>query len=180
MTPETLADLLAARIPLAIGVPVVEAGESGMKGARGIVVPAASRPGEFAVLWLDKVPGMQTGITHGTVVDPRERAGFLWLCDEAERRGCRLDLGAARSLEWWEGPDAPCLEPRRPRMIAALSHALRDSTPARYTVEPTAGGYHVTDRETGAFVTDVGVSRWMERAGAEAVAARLNVGVARG
>jgi len=58
--------------PLHLGDPVIETGESGMRGERGVVVASASRPGELAVLWTgsDRLPpGLQTGITHGTRID---------------------------------------------------------------------------------------------------------------
>lgn len=57
---------------LRLGDPVVETGESGMRGERGTVVASASRPGELAVLWhaSERLPaGLQTGVTHGTLLD---------------------------------------------------------------------------------------------------------------
>ncbi len=54
-------------------MPVVEAGESGMHGARGVIVPSGVRPGQLCVRWagppLAPNEYMETSITHGTVLD---------------------------------------------------------------------------------------------------------------
>lgn len=53
--------------------PVVEAGESGMTGCRGVVLPSVVRPGQLCVRWAGPPLGpkewSETGITHGTVPD---------------------------------------------------------------------------------------------------------------
>jgi hypothetical protein len=60
----------------------------------------------------------------GLVPDPRDRGTFLLLCDEAERRrGLPKWGGGFRSARLWD--DAVT----RPRLIAALARALRESAP---------------------------------------------------
>jgi hypothetical protein len=85
---------------------VIETGESGMKGCRGVLVPSVSSPGTLSVLWLTNFTGedtgrMQTSLTYGTTPDVDTRAGFLWLVDYAE------DLGLKEIVE-----DAPETSPR--------------------------------------------------------------------
>lgn len=82
-----------------VGLPVVEAGESGMKGARGVLVPSTSNPDSVSVLWLTEVKGgpygigrLQTSVTYGSVPDVNTRLGFLSVIDHAEKAGV-TDLG---------------------------------------------------------------------------------------
>lgn len=73
------ADLDLGRALVAAGwtwtayTPVIEAGQSGMTGCRGVVLPSVVRPGELCVRWAGPPLGpkgwMETGITHGTVPD---------------------------------------------------------------------------------------------------------------
>lgn len=112
-----------------VGLPVIEAGASGMQGQRGILVPSAHRPGSLSVLWLEEMDGgkhgprgrMQTSVTEGTVPDATTRAGFLFLVDFAEDQNIWTTLGWAsdlRDLPSWIDPEA------RSEMIESLTGGL--------------------------------------------------------
>lgn len=119
-----------------VGTPVVEAGESGMKGARGVLVPSVSSPGTLSVLWLQDMGGpwarMQTSVTYGTVPDIDTRVGFLMLVDVAEGLGVKeifedapdtrprdvWSITEIRSTYWWEARE------HRDRVKKALVAAL--------------------------------------------------------
>lgn len=119
-----LADLRAARIPLAAGMRAWPSERE--SGAPGTVVemiddaiPALWWPDTRRVELLPPAPGCGTP-------DPRDRATFLLLCDETERRGLDpigfgLDvcsLPTARRLVEWMSPG------NRASVIRALCRAL--------------------------------------------------------
>jgi hypothetical protein len=70
MTPAFLAHVRG--IDLYGGAHVVEAGESGMRGACGIVVSRGPHLADQRVWWLTGTPGVVTSVTHGTVLDLRD------------------------------------------------------------------------------------------------------------
>ena len=87
-----------------VGTPIPEAGASGMKGSRGVLVPSVSSPGTLSVLWLQDMGGrMQTSVTYGTVPDIDTRLGFLLLVDY-----CEQGLGVLGHVP----EDAPDTRPR--------------------------------------------------------------------
>jgi hypothetical protein len=88
---------------LRLGDPVIETGESGMRGERGVVVESVSNPGTLAVLWhaSDRLPpGLQTGVTHGTRLDvgamrreaEEARRGLAGVVADLRARADRLPL----------------------------------------------------------------------------------------
>lgn len=120
-----------------VGTPVVEAGESGMKGYKGVLVPSVSSPGSLSVLWLTELNAgamgggrMQTSVTYGTVPDADTRAGFLLLVDYAEELGLKEileDLPSTSQRECWSITEiraAYWWASRRQTIIKALLRAL--------------------------------------------------------
>lgn len=89
-----------------IGLRVIESGNCGMRGHRGILVPSTVNEGSLSVLWLpeegDTRQGrMQTSVTFGTVPDIDTRSGYLYLADFCDNRDPE-SLGAHRAYAGWK------------------------------------------------------------------------------
>lgn len=124
-------------------------------------------------------------------IPPKPRALVVaWGEQEAELGLARIAECIGTITTSSDGPNTPDFPDDLPRRLQYAWHAihfgayrfegevvvLRREVGPRFTVEPYHGAaLRIIDTTTGLPVTDNGVSRWTERAGAEAVAARLNL-----
>jgi hypothetical protein len=124
-------DLRAAAVPLAVGM-LDTYGDRVVRLLDGgrVVTSSGAEASECVA---------ETPDTGAIPPDPRDRATFLLLVDEAERQGVHwlrdggfsCVLSFAREVAPWDGTDDTDGDgPTRPRLIAALARALRESVTA--------------------------------------------------